>query len=616
MHPLGAPCSIYRDDMYAEIRTLEKIFSGPVQLLIPLYQRPYVWEQGKQWEPLWEDVRSVAERLCDHLAMGVPPKRAQTLVTRHFMGAVVLQQIHTAIGEMDRFAVIDGQQRLTTLQIMIDAAQAVLFKAADAGTDLLSSMVENTLRVRTEGDRLKILPTNVDRAPFREVMEAAPDINYASLEHANARIVEAHRFFSSAVNAWMDEAPDENDRKYRAESLTTVLLGMLTVVVIELEKDENAQLIFETLNARNTPLLASDLVKNVLFQRIEEGSPGTSEALYEKNWRFLDAENWRKTVRQGRLVRPRLDLFLYYWLIMHKRESVMSHEVFSTVREMLENESATTLLTAISANAKQFEKFETEKDATVLGTFRYRLIDVMQSDAITPVLLWLHDPTKPAVPQKQIDLALGSLESWAVRRMLCRLTTKDYNKVFLDLLEQLGKLDPAEVGNATRAFLAGQTAESRIWPSDGKVSDALASTELYRVLSRARLRMVLEAIEDKLRTEYSEQRIDRGKYTIEHILPQAWKTHWPLENHDESIARNRNRLLHTIGNLTLVTRRLNPKLSNGAWDNKKQALASHSVLRLNHELLATADSAWDESGILARSERLTKRVLAVWPRPE
>lgn len=546
--------------MDAEIRTLEDIFSSPVQLMVPLYQRPYVWEQGRQWEPLWDDVRSVAERLRDLLAVGTAPRKAQDLVTAHFMGAVVLQQMHTAIGEMDRFAVIDGQQRLTTLQILVDAAQAVVAQAGDT-----------------------------ERANLLDLLVK-----------------------------WMGEAVDDIDKKLRAQSLTTVLLGMLTVVAIELDRDENAQLIFETLNARNTPLLASDLVKNVLFQRIEEDEPGKSTALYEKYWRSLDADDWRKTVRQGRLVRPRLDLFLYYWLIMHTGKSVTSHEVFATIKGMLDPEGASSaavaLLTAISANAAKYDAFERVPPKSVMGTFRYRVIDVMQADAVTPVLLWLHDPTRPAIPPAQIDLALTSLESWIVRRMLCRLTTKDYNKLFLDLIGHLGSVERARAGEETRTFLLAQTADSRTWPADEAVIDALLGAEVYRTLSRARLRMVLEAVEDRLRTEYSEQNVDRGVYTIEHVLPQTWQTHWPLETEEPEAARLRSQLLHTLGNLTLVTKRLNPKLSNGAWTTKREALAAHSVLRLNHDLLTSAAGGWAEEQILERSQKLARAALAVWHR--
>lgn len=603
--------------MDAEIRTLEHIFSSPVQLQVPLYQRPYVWEQAKQWEPLWEDVRSVADRLRDHLAAGIVLRKAQTLVTPHFMGAVVLQQVHTAIGEMDRFAVIDGQQRLTTLQLLVDAAHAVVSQTGDAErTGLLALLVENTHKVKAEDDRFKILPTNVDRVPFREVMSAPPPVDHSALENSKARVVEAHRFFAQALTDWMSEATNEEDKQLRAQAITTVLLGMLNVVAIELDKDENAQLIFETLNARNTPLLASDLVKNVIFQRIEETDPGKSDALYEKYWRSLDAEEWRKTVRQGRLVRPRLDLFLYYWLIMHTGKSVTSHEVFSTIRELLHDDaSPKDLLAAISANAIKYDSFEHAKPSSRLGTFRYRVIDVMQADAVTPVLLWLHDPSRPSIPPLQVELALASLESWLVRRMICRLTTKDYNRLFLDLIERLGSVDRAAVGDETRAFLAAQTADSRLWPKDDAVTGAIDDLEAYRLLSRARVRMLLEACEDRLRTDYSEQQVDRGKYTIEHVLPQTWRENWPLDTDDPERARQRNHLLHTLGNLTLVTKRLNPKLSNDAWADKRTTLDAHSVLRLNRDLLTQAPEKWGEEQIVARSKLLTHAVLAIWPRP-
>ncbi len=170
-------------------------------------------------------------------------------------------------------------------------------------------------------------------------------------------------------------------------------------------------------------------------------------------------------------------------------------------------------------------------------------------------------------------------------------------------------------GDGTRAFLARLTADARLGPKDGAVVDALLSAEVYRTLSRARLRMVLEAIGDRLRTECSEQRVDRGKYTIEHVLPQTWQKHWPLDGMDPTLVRNRNHLPHTLGNLTLVTKRLNPKLSNGAWTDKRAGLAAHSVLRLNHDLLSRATDLWAEEQITARSAQLAELVVAAWPRP-
>jgi hypothetical protein len=601
----------------AKIRTLDNIFESAVQLQVPLYQRPYVWEKGRQWEPLWADVRAVADQLHDELERGTSAKRAQATITPHFLGAVVLQKVHTAIGEMERYAIIDGQQRLTTLQLLLDAAQAVLEHRGDAARAelLLRELIVNTRKTRTEEDRFKLWPTNVDRAAFREVMSVPPPVKHGELTHAKARVTEAHAYFSGAVTEYLAEAGTPEDAARRSEALTTVLLGLLNVVAIQLEKDENAQVIFETLNARNTPLLASDLVKNVIFQRIEESEPGTSDALYQKHWLALDADEWRKSVRQGRLVRPRLDLLLYYWLIMRTHRTVTSHEVFSRVREMVEDANAAKeVLASISASARGYDAFERAATQSAAGTFRYRVIDVMQADVVTPVLLWLDDPTRPKpIPKAQVELALRSIESFAVRRMLCRLTTKGYNYLFLDLIEELVRADMTRAGEVTRDFLAKQTAEARLWPTDATVRDQLLASEVYRTLSRGRLRMVLEAIEDRLRTEFSEQPVDRGIYTIEHVLPQTWATHWPLSADEAAARAKRDHLLQTLGNLTLVTKKLNPKLSNGAWAAKRLGLGEHSVLRVNHKLLARAGDTWDEDGILARSHELANAVIQVWP---
>lgn len=604
--------------MEAKIRTLDDIFDSAVQLQVPLYQRPYVWEQGKQWEPLWADVRAVAEQLHDALAQGVSAKKAQAGITPHFLGAVVLQKTHTAIGEMERYAVIDGQQRLTTLQLLLDATQAVLEHRGEAErAKLLGELIVNTRKTRTDEDRFKLWPTNVDRGAFREVMICPSPVPHDKLAHAASRVSKAHQFFTKQVLDYVEDAESPGGASLRAEALTTVLLGLLNVVAIQLETDENAQVIFETLNARNTPLLASDLVKNVLFQRVEEAEPGASDALYEKQWKPLDAEDWRKTVRQGRLVRPRLDLLIFYWLTMRTAERVTSHDVFPRIRDLAEDGTAAReVLASIAGCAAQYDAFERAPARSVAGTFRYRVIDVMQADVVTPLLLWLHDPMRAApVPRVQIEVALRAVESFAVRRMLCRMTTKGYNDLFLDLIAELKTNDPGTAGDVTRAFLARQSADARLWPVDGAVREALAGTEVYRTLSRGRLRMVLEAIEDALRTEFSEQPVDRGQYTIEHVLPQTWSTHWPLATEDEPARRARDHLLHTIGNLTLVTKKLNPKLSNGAWPTKSKALADHSVLRLNHRLLAQAGDVWGEESVLVRSRELADATVRVWPRP-
>ena len=208
--------------------------------------------------------------------------------------------------------------------------------------------------------------------------------------------------------------------------------------------------------------------------------------------------------------------------------------------------------------------------------------------------------------------------------MVCRATTKDYNRLALDLVRELDRCEPEDTDRAVAKFLSGQTADSRRWPTNDDLERDLSTLPLYRLLTRGRLRLILEGIEEQYRkTSLAEEATVPPRLTIEHVLPQSWEAHWPLPTNldelDEDEARqNRNLLLHTIGNLTLVTRRLNSLQSNDSWERKRETLREqHSVLFLNHFLLAESRGvAWDEQMILARSKRMAALVCDVWPGPD
>jgi len=193
--------------------------------------------------------------------------------------------------------------------------------------------------------------------------------------------------------------------------------------------------------------------------------------------------------------------------------------------------------------------------------------------------------------------------------------------LFLELGARLdGKIGVAD--DVIVHYLAGQTADSRLWPSNESVAKAMLEMPLYRLLTRARLRMVLESLEDASRSDKAEEaHALRGRLTIEHVLPQTWKTHWALEVGDDPeeylrrVAR-RDNLKHTIGNLTLVTNKLNPALSNGAWESKAEGLLEHSTLQLNSDLLKRySGREFAESQILERGRTLADLACTVWMAP-
>jgi hypothetical protein len=377
--------------------------------------------------------------------------------------------------------------------------------------------------------------------------------------------------------------------------------------------------IFETLNDRGTPLQASDLVKNFLFQEIEAAG-GDSDYLYESLWKPFDTEPWRRKMSQGRLFRPRVDVFLQHWLILRTLGDVTSTDIFTAFRNYAKAESAEApiVLADLSVMGASWNGFDHQDPHSWLGTFVYRQ-RVMQADSLGPVLLWLFDKYSPTPEDQQIQ-AIAALESWLVRRMVCRLTTKDYNSLYLELLSQLKDVEPGSRGVAVERFLQGQSADSRTWPSDATVTEQLKVQPLYRLLTRARLRMVLEGIEDYLRTSKTEEPVVRGKLTIEHVMPQTWHGHWPLpevtemgEAAEEASAR-RDNLIHTIGNLTLLTQSLNSGISNGAWPDKRAGLIEHGVLRLSAPLKAA--ETWGEESIEARSANLAAVVCDIWKKPQ
>ena len=238
----------------------------------------------------------------------------------------------------------------------------------------------------------------------------------------------------------------------------------------------------------------------------------------------------------------------------------------------------------------------------------------MQAAVVTPVLLWL---LSSEVEPGQTSMALKALESYLVRRMVCRMTTRGYNRVFVDLLRRLEKAGPATAGNTVVGFLGEREAYGTIWPNDNLVLDAISRKPLYRLLTRGRLRMILEGIEQELRTTKAEDQAVPSALTIEHIMPQGWRGVWPEPGPGpgpEGPQERRDRLLDSLGNLTLVNQPLNSALSNGPWASKRKGLDAHSTLFLNKDLLEhSGDEVWDEDEIHARALRVQSAFIRAWP---
>ena len=603
--------------MKAGILNLRNLFMKDVRYVIPTFQRPYVWTKDDQWDPLWEDIQTVAERYLEKLAEAGDggAALAEQEAGSHFLGAVVVQQQPSPASQPELRHVIDGQQRLTTLQLLLDAAQEVLEARGHDEGQRLTHYVLNREDLTGGDDSLlfKVWPSSADQAAFRRAMEnGSPTDGFE-----DSAIVQAHEFFHDQVEQWLAAGDDGGNR--RAEALEAALGSLLELVVIDLDLDDDPNVIFETLNARGTGLLASDLIKNLVLHTAE--SEGIDpEQLNANHWSEFDDPWWRQEVRQGRINRPRIDTYLNYWLEARTQDEVKTDRVFSTFRRYLDDASSVGTVTFdiretadIYSRLQRSEADEADEADDPLSEFLYRW-RTMDIRVLTPVLLWLLG--QPDLRDDVLAQSLDAIESYLVRRMLCRIPTQGYNRLFLELLNRLATAHVDEIHEVIRDFLMRPTG-TRLWPDDARVRSAIEELPLYSLLTRGRLRLVLEAIEDLMRSPKTEwPNAPRGKLTIEHLMPQGWREgDWPLGVSGEPVEaiERRDRLVHTLGNLTLVTPGLNPLLSNDPWETKRTKLAKHSLLQLNVEL--TQVELWNEASIIERSRRLADRVLNIWPRP-
>jgi len=608
----------------AQTLTPFQLFGNQGRYVVPMFQRPYVWNREEQWEPLWQDVRTLAERMLEESSAGVR-EEAPT----HFLGAIVLDQQFAPTAFIPARHIIDGQQRLTTLQLLLDAAEAVVREhglAADASA-LRGLILNNAAIAQSPDDVFKVWPTNYDRSAFRAAMT---DGHKPTGDDAKSQIVKAHEFFSHEIAEWAELDGDPEKVRQRLHSLTLALTQSLRLVVIDLEDGDNAQVIFETLNHRGTPLLAADLVKNFVFQ-IAEADGLDPETLYEEHWKKFDSKEWRRSVGTGSQKRPRLDVFLNYWLVMRTLREVPADRVFTDFRSLVSSAETGVIehVRDLSASAEVFERLERADAFSLEGTFYYRVLSVLRQSAWGPFLLWLYREGPDAVEPAQRERALKAAESWAIRRMLVRAPTRAITALVVDLLRVMDEAPRDEVGEALSRYLAEQTVESRYWPSDSDVRSAVVDQPIYGRIPQARVRMILEELEDQARTPLAEEgHCTRGKLTIEHVMPQGWREHWrlPGERTPELESMDRDRYIHTLGNLTLVNNKLNPALSNRPWldseavarglgkRGKQSILEEHSVLVLNREILRGHPDQWTEEAIRRRGERMAEQIIQSWPR--
>lgn len=598
---------------------VQHLFEKDVVYEVPLYQRPYVWNEEEQWQPLWEDVRRIAELLL----AGQNPRA-------HFLGATVQDKVTVPPGHIETRLLIDGQQRLTTLQILLKA----FHDAIQAGGDTrypaaLGKLVRNNHPLTTQAhEGHKVWPTNADRVDYQNVMEtssrAALAKTYGARADAHAvgrTIVDAYLYFYKAVAGWLAEG-DGPPADVKIPALYGALRDNVRLVVIDLDEKDDAQLIFETLNARGTPLLSADLVKNALLNEVQRAG-GNTELAYQKYWQAFDYDSgfWRASTGRGHAQRARIEIFLQHALTIMSKEEVAAAHLYAAYRDFAKREHAGGAVDRMAAFKNYggiYKKLLSGYEQPRIKLFLERL-GILGFETAYPLLIKLVE--RLAEDEEQLIAILLDLESFLVRRMVCRLSTRGYNRFFVDLLPELdGARD--SIRDAVRTKLLSGTAEVDRWPNDAEFKANWLGNPLYENLTRPRLRLLLEALESGLRNDLSETQAVPRNLTVEHVMPQSWTAFWPLPaGADEGeTSLQRARTIHTIGNLTLLNKKLNPLQSNKPWivadepsAGKRAAMQENSVLFLNKYL--AAQPQWNEATIAERASILFEVARVIWPHP-
>jgi hypothetical protein len=250
--------------------------------------------------------------------------------------------------------------------------------------------------------------------------------------------------------------------------------------------------------------------------------------------------------------------------------------------------------------------------------FSYR-VGTLDSEVARPLLIWLDDPGQRDISTTDKNRILELLESWFVRRAIVKAPSQGSNRFIVDLMVQLSKQPHDRLAIETERYLAANKTPVGYWPDDREVSDALTGAAAYNKYLRVRLRMILEALEDDKRgypngTRLAMGPIARGTGTIEHLMPRQWRTNWPADlTADEQTARDK--IVHELGNLTLVTQSLNSTVSNGSWTTKLAYFERINDVLLTNEAIRLANPEWSEVEITQRTTSLIAAIQRIWQVP-
>ena len=555
--------------MQASEANLLQFLDNRQQFMVPIFQRRHSWEK-RHCEQLWKDVLRIGK---DESAVA------------HFLGSIVYIDagIYSA-SRVSQLLLIDGQQRLTTLSLLLFALGKAI-EERDIEIDIDRGTIEEyyLFNLREEGElHYKLLLTKHDKETLIHLLNDR-DLP-ADKSH---RMEENYRFFEA---------------KLKSTDLQAVYKGIqkLMIVDISLNRDyDNPQLIFESLNSTGLDLSQADLIRNYVLMGQE---PNFQNRLYETYWYPMEQ-------RFGEEYTKRFDRFMRDYLTLKTRQIPKIDNVYESFKEYVDNKKQPEVLEATVAEIDRYSKHYVriallkEEDSEIRSLFDE--INTLSVEVVFPFLLEVYeDYTQGQIEKADVIETLRLIVSYIFRRTLCGIPTNGLNRTFAGLMLEVDKSNYLE--NLKFAF--SQRPFSQRYPSNEEFGRSFLIRDIYRF--RSKKFRPRDYLLRKLENYGRKEPISVGDYTIEHVMPQTLSEEWQTEL-GEDWSETHETYLHTIGNLTLTG--YNPELNNRSFREKQDIPGGFrdSPLCLNESLREVG--RWDETTIVNRAEMLLEKACKIWP---
>lgn len=552
--------------MKASAKNLLSIIKEPKQFVIPIYQRTYSW-QPKQCVQLLKDIKATAD--SEH---------------GHFIGSIVYFQpdIHT-IAEIHKYLVIDGQQRLTTITLLIAALVKFVEEHPDTDIGSTAKKLNNYYLFNAEEETelyYKLLLTRRDKETLKCLLSGKP-----MPEKTSTRILENFDYFYKQINA---------------QNASTIYQGLQKLIVVDValerEKD-NPQLIFESLNSTGLNLSQADLIRNYILMG---QAPDFQKHLYEQYWYPME-QSFGENITS-------LPWFMRDYLTMKMGAIPNIDSVYETFKTFFKDTKDISGVEAIVKDLYRYSQYyvrlalRKETDASLLSIFK--AITKLRMDTSYPFLIAVYsDYEEEVITKDEFKEILDLAKNYVFRRAIVGIPTNSLNKTFATFYKKVKRETYLESVKAAFLLLDSY----RRFPDDAEFEREIKIKDVYNFRSRNYL---LESLENYKRKEL----VNAENYTIEHIIPQNEKVsvEWKQEL-GENWKTVKETYLHTIGNLSLTA--YNSELSDHPFSTKKTITGgfNDSPLFLNQSVRSA--NVWNEEAINNRADKLAERALKVWTSP-